>query len=102
VSVSYRAARAEDTPQLWTVEALAAEFGLSVATIQTYSERRFGLIPPALGNHPSGFNYDHTHYEALRRHCAEMQRRVPLRERRNRPHVVIRERRPEGPRREVA
>jgi hypothetical protein len=79
--------RDEDQQHLWTRAGLAAHFGISEETIKHYIA--CDRVPPALGKHPNGFNYNHTHFHALRRVRAEMESRTPLvRRRKQRPHCV--------------
>lgn len=77
-----------DQTEFWTRPGLAAWFNVSERTIEKYIEWK--LVPPALGKHPNGFNYDSTHVAAIAAIRAEMTNRIPLRERRRRPHVMIR------------
>jgi hypothetical protein len=79
----------EEAPQFFTRAGLAAEFGISERTIEEYIA--CDAMPPALGRHPNGFNYDYTHYRALAKKRAELAARIPLtRRRKRRPHIVIR------------
>ncbi len=64
MSVSIRAARAEDSPQLFTIEGLASSFGVSTETIRKYIT--YGHVNRALGRRHDGFNYDITHYRQIK------------------------------------
>lgn len=81
--------RVESPPEFWTRAGLAAWFEVSEHVIRKYIEWK--VLPPALGKHPNGFNYDHTHFDELKKLRAELEKqRIPLRERRRQPHIVIR------------
>jgi hypothetical protein len=90
LSATYQTAREEDQDHLWTRAGLAAYFGVSEWTIKHYIAACPG-VPPALGRHPNGFNYNHSHFQAIAKKRAELESRVPMtRHRKHRPHIVIR------------
>jgi hypothetical protein len=79
--------RDEDQQHLWTIAGLAAYFNISEETVRHYIA--CDRLPPALGRHPNGFNYNHTHFTALSRLRADLESRVPLiRRRKQHPHCV--------------
>lgn len=88
----YQAVHPEGRAEFWTLAGLASWFGISPWTIRKYIT--WHLIPPALGKYPGGLNYDHTHFEAIKRLRAEIEARIPLAERRRLPHCPTREPRP--------
>jgi hypothetical protein len=94
LAVSHQAVRLEDAPQFFTLAGLAAAFAISEATVRKYIE--WGNVPEALGKHPNGFNYDHTHYRALAAIRAERDAYRPLRERARQPRVIVIARRDEA------
>ncbi len=82
----YEVARAEDRPHLFTMEGLAASFGVSVPLIRKYIA--LGHVSPALSRRRDGFNYDMTHYREIERIRAK-RARYTISQRRPRAHVVV-------------
>lgn len=88
MSVSHHAPSPVEAPQFWTLAGLASWFSVSEATIMKYIAWR--LIPPALGKHQNGFNYDQSHFDGIAKIRAERERYIPLSQRKHRPHIIIR------------
>lgn len=85
----YQAIHPTERHEYWTLEGLASWFEISPATVRKYIQWK--LIPPAIGKFPGGLNYDHTHFDSLKRVRDEVERRVPLSERRTSPHCPVRQ-----------
>jgi hypothetical protein len=82
----FEVVKTEERPEFFTLEGLAASFGVSTGLIRKYIEN--GHVDPALSRRHDGFNYDMTHFKQIERIRAR-RAKYTISQRQPRAHVVV-------------